>query len=59
MKRWEFDSVEQASRCISSWFSGKRYERFVLQNYLDDISVVGSIPPTPTIYQSELWKSFP
>eukprot|EP00268_Persea_americana_P027984 TRINITY_DN2721_c0_g1_i7.p1 TRINITY_DN2721_c0_g1~~TRINITY_DN2721_c0_g1_i7.p1 ORF type:complete len:650 (-),score=80.33 TRINITY_DN2721_c0_g1_i7:310-2259(-) len=43
MKRWEFDSVEQASRCISSWFSGTPYERFLLQKYLDDISSRGEV----------------
>lgn len=43
MKRWEFDSVEQASRCISSWFSGTPYECFLLQKYLDDISVIGEV----------------
>lgn len=40
MKRWEFDSVEQAAHHISSWFSGTYLERFLLQNFLDSIYVV-------------------
>lgn len=38
MKRWEFDSVEQASNCISLWFSGTDYERLILGDYLDSVS---------------------
>ncbi|KAM0941845.1 hypothetical protein DsansV1_C16g0143031 [Dioscorea sansibarensis] len=43
MKRWEFDSVEQAACHISSWFSGTYLERFLLQNFLDSICVVSDI----------------
>ncbi|KAH7688729.1 hypothetical protein IHE45_03G050700 [Dioscorea alata] len=43
MKRWEFDSVEQAAHHISSWFSGTYLERFHLQNFLDSICVVSDI----------------
>ncbi|KAM7271208.1 hypothetical protein ACFE04_030422 [Oxalis oulophora] len=35
MRRWEFDSVAQASNCISSWFSGTLFDRLVLKEYLD------------------------
>ncbi|MCL7035409.1 hypothetical protein MKW94_024282 [Papaver nudicaule] len=37
MKRWEFDSIEQASNCIRSWFSGTHFELVWLQAYLDSI----------------------
>ncbi|XP_058070831.1 uncharacterized protein LOC131219607 [Magnolia sinica] len=43
MKRWEFDSIEQASRCTSSWFSGTYYEQLLLLEYLDEISVIGEV----------------
>ena len=42
MKRWEFDSIEQASSCISLWYSGTFYERLILQKYLDGISNKGN-----------------
>ncbi|XP_019162169.1 PREDICTED: uncharacterized protein LOC109158725 [Ipomoea nil] len=35
MRRWEFDSMAQAARCISSWFSGTDDERSTLLEYLD------------------------
>ncbi|XP_072978593.1 uncharacterized protein [Typha angustifolia] len=41
MKRWEFDSIEQASSYISSWFFGSHYERLLLQEYLESISSTG------------------
>ncbi|OVA03441.1 hypothetical protein BVC80_205g81 [Macleaya cordata] len=41
MKRWEFDSVEQASSCSSSWFSGTHFELLLLQEYLD--SIIGEV----------------
>lgn len=41
MKRWEFDSVNQASSLITSWFSGNESERDLLQDYLDSISSNG------------------
>ncbi|XP_020674792.1 uncharacterized protein LOC110094029 isoform X1 [Dendrobium catenatum] len=40
MKRWEFDSIEQALNCISSWYSGTNHERAILHNYLADIGDV-------------------
>ncbi|KAJ0986540.1 hypothetical protein J5N97_004896 [Dioscorea zingiberensis] len=43
MKRWEFDSVEQAACHISSWFSGTHFEHFLLRSFLDSISVVSDI----------------
>lgn len=43
MKRWEFDSIEQASSCISSWYSGTYYELLILQVYLDGISSKGDV----------------
>ncbi|KAM7275886.1 hypothetical protein ACFE04_017752 [Oxalis oulophora] len=35
MRRWEFDSIDQASSCISSWFSGKQSDEQLLKEYLD------------------------
>ncbi|KAG0482541.1 hypothetical protein HPP92_010625 [Vanilla planifolia] len=43
MKRWEFDSIDQASNFISLWFSGTSYEHFILQNYLDEIGNIGEV----------------
>ncbi|CAN6471981.1 unnamed protein product [Victoria cruziana] len=40
MKKWEFDSAEQASIFISSWFSGTLFESRLLKNYLNDVSDV-------------------
>ncbi|KAF6159141.1 hypothetical protein GIB67_032758 [Kingdonia uniflora] len=37
MKRSEFDSIEQALSCISSWFSGTQYELLLLREYLGSI----------------------
>jgi hypothetical protein len=41
MKRWEFDSVNQASTLITSWFSGNPSECLLLQDYLNSISSNG------------------
>jgi hypothetical protein len=41
MKRWEFDSVKQASTLIASWFSGNPFECQLLQDYLTNISSNG------------------
>jgi len=41
MKRWEFDSVKQASSLVTSWFSGNHFECQLLQEYLDSISSNG------------------
>ncbi|TVU28700.1 hypothetical protein EJB05_20230 [Eragrostis curvula] len=38
MKRWEFESVNQALESIRIWFSGNGSERKLLQNYLNCIS---------------------
>ncbi|KAG6502001.1 hypothetical protein ZIOFF_041888 [Zingiber officinale] len=38
MKRWEFDSIEQASSCIYLWFTGICDECYLLQDYLESIS---------------------
>ncbi|KAK8463234.1 hypothetical protein SEVIR_1G342000v4 [Setaria viridis] len=43
MKRWEFDSVNQASSLITSWFSGNDSECQLLQDYLDSISPNGDV----------------
>jgi hypothetical protein len=43
MKRWEFDSVNQASTLITSWFSGNPSECQLLQDYLNSISSNGKI----------------
>ncbi|KAJ3677054.1 hypothetical protein LUZ60_002778 [Juncus effusus] len=44
MKRWEFDSVEQASMFVSSWYIfGTDFEVKLLQEYLDGLSNSGDI----------------
>lgn len=43
MKRWEFDSVNQASSLITSWFSGNHSECQLLEDYLNHISSHGDI----------------
>ncbi|CAL5396866.1 unnamed protein product [Camellia sinensis] len=43
MKRWEFDSIEQAAKCISSWFSGTHHEQLLLKGYLE--SAIGHYVP--------------
>ncbi|KAK1292066.1 hypothetical protein QJS10_CPB17g02131 [Acorus calamus] len=43
MKRWEFDSIEQAATFVHSWFSGTHNESHLLKGYLDDISVKGEV----------------
>ncbi|XP_028059455.1 uncharacterized protein LOC114263153 [Camellia sinensis] len=40
MKRWEFDSIEQAAKCISSWFSGTHHEQLLLKGYLESAIAV-------------------
>ncbi|KAL3849010.1 hypothetical protein ACJIZ3_010892 [Penstemon smallii] len=35
MRRWEFDSIAEASRCISSWFQGTFNEEILLKQHLD------------------------
>ncbi|KAL5573448.1 hypothetical protein UlMin_023045 [Ulmus minor] len=35
MRRWEFDSIDQAAVCMSSWFSGTTSEKRLLKEYLD------------------------
>ncbi|KAL6538189.1 hypothetical protein OROGR_012177 [Orobanche gracilis] len=37
MRRWEFDSITQAARSISSWFPGTLQEQILLEEHLDDI----------------------
>ncbi|KAK3013932.1 hypothetical protein RJ639_009421 [Escallonia herrerae] len=41
MRRWEFDSIAQAVRCISSWFPGTFSERLLLKKHLD--SAIGEV----------------
>ncbi|XP_062220438.1 uncharacterized protein LOC133919897 isoform X2 [Phragmites australis] len=43
MKRWEFESVNQASSLITSWFSGNHSECQLLQDYLNSISSNGDV----------------
>ncbi|XP_054817446.1 uncharacterized protein LOC129317116 [Prosopis cineraria] len=38
MQRWEFDSIAQAARCMSLWFSGKLSEQMQLKEHLDSIA---------------------
>ncbi|XP_043689458.1 uncharacterized protein LOC122640359 isoform X1 [Telopea speciosissima] len=41
MKRWEFDSVQQAAASVSAWFSGTQSEHILLQEYLS--SIIGEV----------------
>lgn len=41
MQRWEFDSIDKAASCISSWFSGTISEQLQLKEHLN--SAAGSI----------------
>ncbi|XP_009626830.1 uncharacterized protein LOC107823708 [Nicotiana tabacum] len=41
MKRWEFDSVTQAARCMSSWFPGTGTEHRLLKVFLE--STIGDV----------------
>ncbi|KAL2483191.1 hypothetical protein Fot_44635 [Forsythia ovata] len=41
MRRWEFDSIGQAVKCMSSWFPGTRNEQILLKDYLD--TTIGEI----------------
>ncbi|KAK4714081.1 hypothetical protein R3W88_019988 [Solanum pinnatisectum] len=41
MKRWEFDSVAQAAKCMSSWFSGTPTEHHLLKVCLE--STIGEV----------------
>nr|GMC70611.1 glucan endo-1,3-beta-glucosidase 12-like [Ipomoea batatas] len=40
MRRWEFDSVSQAARCIHLWFPGTDTEQSILGEYLNTIGEV-------------------
>ncbi|KAF7080593.1 hypothetical protein CFC21_084646 [Triticum aestivum] len=63
MKRWEFDSVNQASSLITSWFSGNYSECQLLQDYLNSISPKGDVfydaldDLTPELWDTESVKS--
>ncbi|KAL3810546.1 hypothetical protein ACJIZ3_000704 [Penstemon smallii] len=35
MRRWEFDNIAQAAKCISSWFSGTLNDQILLKDHLD------------------------
>ena len=35
MRRWEFESIDQAVTNMSQWFSGSKSERSCLMEYLD------------------------
>ncbi|KAG9160529.1 hypothetical protein Leryth_019479 [Lithospermum erythrorhizon] len=35
MNRWEFDSIRQAIKCLTSWFQGTFNEQILLKEYLD------------------------
>ncbi|KAK9035096.1 hypothetical protein V6N11_077147 [Hibiscus sabdariffa] len=41
MQRWEFDSIDQAASCISSWFSGTDSEQHCLKEHLE--SIIGEV----------------
>lgn len=40
MNRWEFDSIAQAARSISSWFPGTCNEQILLKDYLESIGTL-------------------
>ncbi|KAJ9560913.1 hypothetical protein OSB04_006073 [Centaurea solstitialis] len=37
MKRWEFDSIAQAAKGITSWFPGTPHERYLLEEHLNSM----------------------
>lgn len=41
MRRWEFESIDQAVKSMSQWFSGSKAEKSFLREYLD--STIGII----------------
>lgn len=41
MRRWEFDSIAQAAKCITSWFPGTPNERCLLEEHLN--SMLGDV----------------
>ncbi|XP_039060321.1 uncharacterized protein LOC120204287 [Hibiscus syriacus] len=41
MQRWEFDNIDQAARCMSSWFCGTGSEKLCLKEHLE--STIGEV----------------
>ncbi|XP_023640272.1 uncharacterized protein LOC17888330 isoform X1 [Capsella rubella] len=41
MRRWEFESIDQAVKSMSQWFSGSKAEKSCLREYLD--STIGEV----------------
>ncbi|XP_071726034.1 uncharacterized protein [Rutidosis leptorrhynchoides] len=41
MKRWEFDSISQAAKCIKIWFPGTEREQYLLEEHLN--SMIGEV----------------
>ncbi|KAG7568549.1 hypothetical protein ISN45_Aa04g013710 [Arabidopsis thaliana x Arabidopsis arenosa] len=41
MRRWEFESIDQAVKSMSQWFSGSKAEKSFLREYLD--STIGEV----------------
>ncbi|KAL4555466.1 hypothetical protein LXL04_038085 [Taraxacum kok-saghyz] len=37
MKRWEFDSISQSVKCITSWFPGTLHEQSLLKDHLNSM----------------------
>lgn len=37
MRRWEFDSISQAAKCINTWFPGTSLERYLLEDHLNSM----------------------
>lgn len=37
MRRWEFDSIAQAAKGVTSWFEGTPYEQILLDNHLNSM----------------------
>lgn len=37
MRRWEFDSIAQAAKCITLWLPGTPFERLLLEQHLNSM----------------------
>ncbi|KZV44824.1 hypothetical protein F511_09867 [Dorcoceras hygrometricum] len=59
MRRWEFDSIAQAVKCISSWFQGTMSEQILLNDYLDAASVSTEIKLVAEEVFHDARESFP
>ncbi|KAL0327986.1 UNVERIFIED_CONTAM: hypothetical protein Scaly_2231200 [Sesamum calycinum] len=58
MRRWEFDSITQAARLISSWFPGTLNEQILLKEHLDATLATCVIYPIIWILWEVLYAPF-